>query len=298
MEIVTAIPPIQRRQDDSHKGTYGHVLLIAGSRGMAGAAALAGLAALRSGAGLVRVATPHEVQPTVACIDPSYMTWPLPQTSLGTVDGSAAWYELLPLTQEATVIAAGPGLGRNPGVCDLLSEILRHTAKPLVLDADALNAFGPLASHGACLKTHLAPIIATPHPGEAARLLGITTDQVQADRLGAAVKIRSYLPANSVVVLKGHGTVVTDGAKGYLNLTGNPGMATGGAGDVLTGVLAAFLAQGYGTFDACVLGTYVHGLAGDIARDANGVTALIASDIVDALGDVFHHLDPLHDEDD
>lgn len=298
MEIVTAIPQIRKRSDDSHKGNYGHVLIIAGSRGMAGAAALSGLATMRSGAGLVRVATPHEVQPTVACIDPSYMTWPLPQTSRGTVDGSAAWYELLPLTQEATIIAAGPGLGRDPGVCDLMSEILRHTTKPLVLDADALNAFAPLKTHGSCLKTHPAPIIATPHPGEAARLLGITTAEVQSDRLGCATKIQSFLPSGSVVVLKGHGTIVTDGTRAYLNLTGNPGMATGGSGDVLTGVIAAFLAQGYSPFETAVIGTYVHGLAGDIARDANGVTALIASDLVDALGDVFHHLDPLHDEDD
>lgn len=297
MQTITALPPIRKRSDDSHKGTYGHVLVIAGSRGMAGAAALAGLAALRSGAGLVRVATPHEVQPTVACFDPSYMTWPLPQTSRGAVDGSAAWYELLPLTQEATVIAAGPGLGRDAGVNDLMCEILRHTTKPLVLDADALNTFAPLATCGAALKTHPAPVIVTPHPGEAARLLGISTAEVQKDRLAAAVKIRSYLPANSVVVLKGYGTVVTDGERGYLNLSGNPGMATGGAGDVLTGILAAFLAQGYSPFDTAVLGTYVHGLAGDIARDANGVTALIAGDIVDSLGDVFHHLDPLHDDD-
>jgi len=297
MQTITALPAIRKRSDDSHKGTYGHVLVIAGSRGMAGAAALAGLAALRSGAGLVRVATPHEVQPTVACFDPSYMTWPLPQTSRGAVDGSAAWYELLPLTQEATVIAAGPGLGRDQGVNDLMCEILRHTTKPLVLDADALNTFAPLATHGAALKTHPAPVIVTPHPGEAARLLGVTTADVQKDRLAAALKIRAYLPANSVVVLKGHGTVVTDGEKGYLNLSGNPGMATGGAGDVLTGILAAFMAQGYSPFDSAVLGTYVHGLAGDIARDANGVTALIAGDIVDSLGDLFHHLDPLHDDD-
>ncbi len=297
MQTITNVPQVRKRSDDSHKGDYGHVLVIAGSRGMSGAAALAGLAALRSGAGLVRVACPHEVQQSVACVEPSYMTWPLPQTSRGAVDGSAAWYELQPLVEESTVIAAGPGLGRDQGVNDLMSEILRHTNKPLVLDADALNAFAPLATHGAVLKHHPATIIVTPHPGEAARLLGITTEEVQKDRLGAAVKIRSYLPANSVVVLKGYGTVVTDGEQGYLNLSGNPGMATGGAGDVLTGILAAFLGQGYSPFDTCVLGTYVHGLAGDIARDANGVTALIAGDIVDSLGDVFHHLDPLHDDD-
>ena len=296
MDIVTTIPQIRKRQDDSHKGHYGHLLIIAGSRGMAGAAALTGLAALRSGAGLVRVASPLEVQPTVASIDPSYMTWPLPQTSKGTVDGSAAWYELLPMTEEATVIAAGPGLGKDSGVCDLISELLRHSTKPLVLDADALNAFAPIATHGACLKTHPAPIIVTPHPGEAARLLGVSTSEIQADRLNSALKIHSFLPTGSVVVLKGHGTIVTDGQRGYLNLTGNPGMATGGSGDVLTGVLAAFLGQGYSPFEAAVLGTYVHGLAGDIARDANGVTALIASDLVDALGDVFHHLDPLQDD--
>ena len=297
MEVVTAIPAIRRRQDDSHKGHYGHVLVIAGSRGMAGAAALTGMAALRSGAGLVRVATPHEVQPTVASIDPSYMTWPLPQTGRGTLDPSA-WYELLTFYEEATVIAAGPGLGREEGVKQVICDLLRHMGKPLVLDADALYALSPLSDNGNILKIHAAPVIITPHPGEAARLLGKTTEEIQSDRLAAALELCSYLPAGSVVVLKGHGSVVTDGKRGYLNLSGNPGMATGGAGDVLTGVLAAFMGQGYSPFDAAVLGAYVHGLAGDIARDANGVTALIASDIVDALGDVFHHLDPLHDEDD
>ncbi|MEI7920996.1 MAG: NAD(P)H-hydrate dehydratase [Planctomycetota bacterium] len=297
MQTITNVPQVRKRSDDSHKGNYGHVLLIAGSRGMSGAAALAGLAALRSGAGLVRVACPHEIQPTVASVEPSYMTWPLPQTNRGSVDGLAAWYELLPLVEAATVIAAGPGMGRDTGVSDLMAELLRHTNKPLVLDADALNAFAPLAENGRMLKNHPATIIVTPHPGEAARLLGVTTEEVQKDRLAAAVRIRSYLPEHSVVVLKGYGTVVTDGEQGYLNLSGNPGMATGGAGDVLTGILAALLAQGYTPFDTCVLGTYVHGLAGDIARDANGVTALIAGDIADSLGDVFHHLDPLHDDD-
>jgi NAD(P)H-hydrate epimerase len=298
MRSITGIPALRKRPADSHKGTYGHVLVIAGSRGMAGAAALAGLAALRSGAGLVRVASPHEIQPTVAGFDPSFMTWPLPQTSSGAVDGSAAWYELLPLTQEATVIAAGPGLGRSRGVHDLICELLRHTNKPLVLDADALNAFAPLKSCGGALKTHPSAVVATPHPGEAARLLGISTAEVQKDRIAAALAIRAHLPAGSVVILKGHETVVTDGESLYVNTSGNPGMATGGCGDVLTGVVAAFLAQGYSPIDASVLSTYVHGLAGDMARDESGLTGMIASDIVDSLGDVFRNLDPMTGEDD
>lgn len=296
MEVVTAIPAVRKRHDDSHKGTYGQVLVIAGSRGMAGAAALAGLAALRSGAGLVRVATPHEVQPTVAAIDPSYLTWPLPQTSRGSLDASA-WYDILSFYDEASVIVAGPGLGREAGVKSVVCELLRHTGKPLVLDADALFSLSPLKENHDILKNYPAPVVITPHPGEAARLLDESVQEIQSNRLAAALELHKYLPAGSVVVLKGHGTVVTDSKRGYLNLSGNPGMATGGAGDVLTGVLAALVAQGYEPFDAAVLGTYVHGLAGDIARDANGVTALIASDIVDALGDVFHHLDPLHDDD-
>lgn len=295
MQKITAIPTLRSRAADSHKGTYGHVLVVAGSRGMAGAAALAGLAALRSGAGLVRVASPLEVQPTVAGFDPSFMTWPLPQTSSGAVDGSASWYELLPLTQEASVIAAGPGLGRSKGVHDLICELLRHTNKPLVLDADALNAFAPLKTCGGALKTHPATLIATPHPGEAARLLGTTTAEVQRDRIAAALAIRAHMPADSVVILKGHETVVTDGTSLYVNTSGNPGMATGGCGDVLTGVVSAFLAQGYSSLDASVLATYVHGLAGDMARDESGLTGMIASDIVDSLGDVFRNLDPMTD---
>jgi NAD(P)H-hydrate epimerase len=293
MQTITAIPPLRPRTADSHKGTYGHVLVVAGSRGMAGAAALTGLAALRSGAGLVRVACPLEVQPTVAGFDPSFMTWPLPQTSSGAVDGSASWYELLPLTHDANVIAAGPGLGRSKGVHDLVCELLRHTTKPLVLDADALNTFAPLKSCGGALKTHPAAIIATPHPGEAARLLGLSTADVQRDRIGSALAIRAHMPVGSVVILKGHETVVTDGESLYVNTSGNPGMATGGCGDVLTGVVSAFLAQGYSPIDAAVLSTYVHGLAGDMARDDSGLTGMIASDIVDSLGDVFRNLDPM-----
>lgn len=298
MQQITAIPPLRPRQADSHKGSYGHVLVVAGSRGMAGAAALAGLAALRSGAGLVRVAAPIEVQPTVAGFDPSIMTWPLPQTSSGAVDGGSAWYELLPLTQEATVIAAGPGLGRSRGVHDLVCELLRHTNKPLVLDADALNTFAPLKSCGGSLKTHPAVVVATPHPGEAARLLGVTPAEIQKDRLAAALAIRAYMPAGSIVILKGHETIVTDGQSVYVNGSGNPGMATGGCGDVLTGVVSAFLAQGYSPLDGAVLATYAHGLAGDMARDDSGVTGMIASDVVDSLGDVFRNLDPMPDCDD
>lgn len=221
MEVVTAIPAVRKRQDDSHKGTYGQVLVIAGSRGMAGAAALSGLAALRSGAGLVRVATPIEVQPTVAAIDPSYITWPLPQTSRGMLDPSA-WYELLSFYDGASVIAAGPGLGREEGVNAVVFELLRHTGKPLVLDADALFSVGLLKENGSILKNHRAPVIITPHPGEAARLLGKTVPEIQSNRLASAVELQTYLPAGSVVVLKGHGTVVTDSKRGYLNLTGNP----------------------------------------------------------------------------
>ncbi len=279
-------PRLPKRPADSHKGMYGHVLVIAGGRGMAGAAALVGASALRSGAGLVRVASPAEVQPIVAQFEPSYMTWPLAQDGDGTVDFAAARASLERLVADATVVAVGPGLGRSAGVVALVRWVVESVGLPAVLDADALNALG---RDPAGLDGSRRPLVVTPHPGEFGRLLGKATAEVQADREALAA---GFAREHKVVVaLKGSGTIVTDGERVYVNTTGNPGMATGGSGDVLTGVVAAMLAQGLPAFEAACLATYAHGLAGDIARDHNGEVGLIAGDIVDALADTFAHLD-------
>lgn len=286
LERIDSIPTLPPRPKDSHKGRFGSVLLLAGSRGMSGAAALGGISALRSGAGLVRVASAAEVQPTVAGFDPSYMTYPLPDDDDGRIDFSRARPAIEALLESATVVAVGPGLGQSESIRSLVRFLVESTGKPLVIDADGLNA---LAGQTEILSSVTRPVILTPHPGEFGRLAGLKVAEVQADREAHAVKL-ARMSESLVVVLKGAETVVTDGSRLYVNTTGNPGMATGGAGDVLTGIIAALLAQRAPGFEAAQLGVYVHGIAGDIARDQDGEIGMIAGDIVDALPDAFVHL--------
>jgi NAD(P)H-hydrate epimerase len=282
IERIESIPALPPRPADSHKGMFGSVLVLAGSRGMAGAAALTGAAALRSGAGLVRVASPAEISATVAQFEPSYMTYPLPCDHAGIIDFPAAGPAIEDLMGKATVLAAGPGLGQGGHLPMLVRWLLEMPTVPTVLDADALNA---LVGQTELLRALRRPVVITPHPGEAARLLGKTTADVQADRERAAFELARH--ANLIVVLKGQGTIVTDGLRIFVNTTGNPGMAKGGSGDVLTGVISALLAQGLEPFEAAQLGVYAHGVAGNIARDQNGVVGMVAGDIVDSLADAF-----------
>jgi NAD(P)H-hydrate epimerase len=294
LEAIEAVPTLGPRPPDSHKGRFGHVLVIAGSRGMAGAAALCGAAALRSGAGLVRVATAAEVQPTVASFEPSYMTYPLPCDSMGQILFEAARPELERLIEPATVIAVGPGLGQSYETEKLLRFLIGETEKNLVIDADGLNA---LSEQVELLSTLRRPVVLTPHPGEFARLSKSTITAIQADRVERAAAFAA-MAEPLVIVLKGSGTVVTDGKRYYVNTTGNPGMATGGSGDVLTGVIAALLGQKLPAFEAAQLGVFIHGVAGDIARDHHGEIGLIAGDLVDALPDAYLHtmpdIEPVH----
>ncbi len=291
LEAIEAIPILGPRPRDTNKGRFGHVLVIAGSRGMAGAAALCGAGALRSGAGLVRVASPAEVQPTVASFEPCYMTYPLPGDEEGCVRFEAAKPILERLIEPATVIAVGPGLGQSDDTRRLLRFLITETGKPLVIDADGLNA---LVGQTELLAGLTRPVVMTPHPGEFARLAGVPIATIQAERVARAAAM-AELAEPLVVVLKGASSVVSDGKRYYVNTTGNPGMATAGAGDVLTGVIAALLAQKLPAFEAAQLGVFIHGLAGDIARDQNGETGLIAGDIVDSLPDAYVHTTP-HDE--
>ncbi|WP_165244119.1 NAD(P)H-hydrate dehydratase [Paludisphaera soli] len=284
LKRVESIPKLPKRSPDGHKGRYGSLLIIAGGRGMAGAAALAGASAIRSGAGLVRVASPAEVQPTVASFEPSYMTYPLPNDAEGFVDFHASRPALERLADKADVLAMGPGLGESADILELVRWAV-SLGKPLVLDADALNA---LAKDLALVERLSRTTIVTPHPGEFARLTGLTTVQVQAEREARAAAFAAR-NEHLVVVLKGRGTLVTDGERVYVNTSGNPGMATGGAGDVLTGVVAAMLGQKLAAFEAAQLAVYSHGLAGDMARDQSGEVGLIAGDLVDALPDAFNY---------
>jgi len=269
---------IHPREADSHKGDYGRVLIIAGSRGKTGAAHLAAVGALRSGAGLVSVATPSGVQPVVAAMGAEYMTIALQETDGRVV--SDAVDQILELEQD--VIAAGPGLGTGPGVTAFIEALIERSEAPLVLDADALNA---LAGQTERLRTGgTRQIVITPHPGEMARLARMSVEDVQAGRLHVA---RDFAVAHQIyVVLKGYRTLIaTPDGKVFINPLGNPGMATGGTGDVLTGVVSGWLAQLLDAEAACKLGVYLHALAGDLAEADEGEVAMTAADLAAHLGD-------------
>jgi NAD(P)H-hydrate epimerase len=266
------------RAADSHKGDYGHVLIVAGSRGKTGAAHLAAMGALRSGAGLITVATPLCCQPVVASMAPEYMTEPIDETPAGldpkAVDG------VLELGRD--VIAVGPGLGQAAGTREFVRALVERATTPLVIDADGLNAFAgdPDALRG----REGRDVIVTPHPGEMARLVGMSSAEVQASRLEIA---RNFAVAQHVyVILKGHRTLIaTPDGKVFINPTGNAGMATGGTGDVLTGAVAAWVAQLLDAEAACRLAVYLHGLAGDLAEAGEGEISMTSSDVAAHLGD-------------
>lgn len=239
---------------------------------MSGAAALAGLGALRGGAGLVYVAVPDAILSIVAGFDPSYLTIPLPDDERGRIaDGAfAILSETLP---QQSAVAVGPGMGQTEGTTKLVRELYETVTAPLVVDADGLNVLADTIDD---LKA-AGPRILTPHPGEFARLIGSDVATVESAREELAVRFAS--DHGVVLVLKGHRTVITDGTHLAVNTTGNSGMATGGSGDVLTGLVAALLAQDMSAFDAAQLGVHLHGLAGDLAAEELSEPGMIASDL-------------------
>ena len=278
------IPTLNRRSPDSHKGDFGRVLIVGGSRGMAGSVSLAGMAAGRSGAGLTTLAVPDCCLETVAGFDPNYMTVPLPDDREGRLANVAAG-NILDLAQTATSIAIGPGLGRSDDVTEVVSTLYRDFAGPMVVDADALNA---LASRPQAIATDKVRVL-TPHIGEFRRLVGeseFTIDQCRE-------RICQFARDNRlVVVLKGNRSLVTDGNTMHQNETGNPGMATGGSGDVLTGIIAALLSRReLSALQAVALSVHIHGLAGDLAARAFGETSMVANDIKDMVGMAFRSHD-------
>jgi NAD(P)H-hydrate epimerase len=284
----TPLPELPPRAPGSHKGDFGRALVVGGSRGMSGAITLAGVAALRSGAGLVTLAVPESIQSVVAAYEPSLMTHALSDCDGAIQRAEAATIQRLGAT--STAIGLGPGIGRR-GVDMLVCEVYEQVATPLVVDADGLNA---LAAHPGSLAMPAGPRILTPHPGEFNRLMQteakLITDEARCD--AAADLAHRAGSGTTVVVLKGHRTVVTDGRQAAINTTGNPGMATGGSGDVLTGVITALLCQGLAPFDAARLGVYIHGLAGDLAAGALGQVSMIASDLLNFLPPTFQQLAP------
>jgi len=270
---------VPARTADSHKGDFGRVLVIAGSVGRTGAAHLAAIGALRSGAGLVTVATPRSCLPIVAAMAPEYMTEGLEETTAGTVD-FAALDRVLDF--KADVIAVGPGLGQSPGTAAFVHGLVERAGVPLILDADALNAF--IGDPERLVGRDGVDVVITPHPGEMARLLNISIEAVQHDRLQHATEFASSHRVH--VVLKGHRTIIAGPEnRAFINLTGNAGMATGGTGDLLTGMIAAWFGQLLDAEAACKLAVYLHGTAGDLAEADEGDVALVAGDLAARLGD-------------
>ena len=270
---------VPTRVADSHKGDFGRVLVIAGSLGRTGAAHLAALGALRSGAGLVTIATPKSCVPVIAAMMPEYMTEALEETGAGTIDFAAVDRVL---EMKADVIAMGPGLGQDPSTAAFIQAVVERSGVPIVLDADGLNAFS--GDPDRLIGRESVDLIITPHPGEMARLLGISIEDVQSDRLEHA---RDFAAAHKLhVVLKGHRTIIA-GPEGrsFINLTGNAGMATGGTGDLLTGMIAAWFAQLLDPEAACKVAVYLHGTAGDLADADEGEISLLPTDIAGHLGD-------------
>ena len=280
VQLVPTLPVLPIRTEDAHKGDFGRVLVVAGSRGMSGAACLAGTAALRGGAGLVTVAVPEGILPIVATYEPSYLTLALPEDSNGRIR-TGAMARLNEALSSQSAVAIGPGLGQSAGLLDLVGELYSSSPLPLVVDADALN----LLAKRPYLLTRPedgAPRILTPHPGEFARLTGLDATAIQQDRQRHAIEFaRQY---RVVLLLKGRETIITDGVRLAINTTGNSGLATGGSGDVLTGLIAALLGQGMAPLEAAHLGAHLHGIAGDLAAEELSKPGLIASDLLHFLG--------------
>ena len=281
-EIAPLIGP---RPVASNKGNFGHVLVLGGSTGKAGAAAMAGMAALRCGAGLSTVATAKSVLAIVGGFHPELMTEPIEETEAGSISSvSLEQGRMDALVIGKTVLAVGPGISRHPDTSAFVRGVVKKYKMQIVLDADGLNAFEDRAAE---LKDKAGALVITPHPGEMARLTGLTIAAVQRDRLNVA---RSFAREHElIVVLKGSRTLVAqpDGTV-WVNTTGNPGMATGGTGDILTGMVAGLVAQNPGRVAAAVIAAvHLHGLAGDVARESMGEYSLVATDLLTALPEAF-----------
>jgi NAD(P)H-hydrate epimerase len=264
---VRTLPRLPRRRPDAHKGDFGTVLVVAGSDGMLGAAILAARGALRGGAGLVRVCLPPELQAPLTIAVP-------PATTIARRGDPRAWLA------GCTVLALGSGMPPSPGHRRIVHALVRATEVPLVLDAGGCDAFAPLRRRIPCR----APFVITPHPGEAARLLGTDASAVQADRRGAVAELARR--SGGIALLKGQRTLVCDGARIFANRTGNPGLASGGSGDVLTGLLAALIAQGLAPFEAACLGAHLHGAAGDRVAARLSQPGLNADDLPLAIAEL------------
>jgi len=272
------IKRLPKRKNATHKGDYGHILVLAGSKGLTGAAYLTSQAALLSGSGLVTLGIPESLNSIMAKKLTEVMTLPLKETKEATLS-LAAYKKISSFLKRIDVIAIGPGLSQNVSTKKLVRKLVVGINKPFVLDADGINAF---VDNVNLLKKIKKLSIMTPHPGELARLLGVSVKSIQKQRLKSAKDfVKKY---KQILVLKGHKTIAASpNSKTYVNNTGNPGMASGGTGDILTGIIASLLGQGIAPFKAASLGVYVHGLAGDLAKKEKGETSLVATDLLNKL---------------
>jgi ADP-dependent NAD(P)H-hydrate dehydratase len=278
-ETPADLPRLPPRAAASSKRDYGRATIIGGAAGMAGAPALAAMAALRSGAGLVELLVPEIVLPVAAGFDPCVMTQGLPAEQGGFAAAAAAG--IAPRATRADALGVGPGIGRTQPVQELVLDLWRNLSLPAVFDADALWSLAQVPRER--LRIHAGPRVITPHQGEMLRLLGrpASADVARSDVEQAAAELASDIDA--VIVLKGPGTLIVGEGRTARNETGNPGMATAGTGDVLTGVVAALLAQGVPPFDAARLAVWVHGRAGDAAAHDLGQVSMTARDLLDRL---------------
>ncbi|MEK6759200.1 MAG: NAD(P)H-hydrate dehydratase [Deltaproteobacteria bacterium] len=266
---------LRPRRVDGHKGSFGHLLVIAGSAGMTGAAYMSGVAAMRTGAGLVTIALPESLNAVMEAKTTEVMTRPLPEAA-GQRLGLVSYGAIIDALAGKTAAIIGPGLCTSDDTAELLSRLIKIIGKPLLIDASGLDA---ISTKLHLLKRLKCEIVLTPHPGEAGRLLGISADEVQSDRVGAAWAIAKK--SGAVVVLKGAGTVIADSSgRVFINQTGNPGLATAGTGDVLSGMIGAFLSQGYGAMEAAYCGVHIHGICADEIKKSGVEAGMMATDLL------------------
>jgi len=281
---------LPKRPKYSHKGDYGHVLVVAGSKGKTGAALMTAKACLRAGAGLVTIGVPESLMDVFQSRVTEEMTLPLPDAGDGTLSSKAIGKILEFLSGEIDVLAIGPGISTGREISKIVDSLITKSTVPVIIDADALNA---LKKDRNILRRAKAPLILTPHPGEMSRITGKAVKDIEADRINSAIEFSKE--AKTYLVLKGVPTITADpDGRAFINSTGNPGMATAGAGDVLTGILAGLLAQKMRVIDAVRLGVYIHGLAGDIAAEKKTETAMIAGDIIEMIPDALRNLGDLN----
>lgn len=286
--LPAGLPILAPREVDSHKGTFGRALLVGGSLGMPGSISLSGQACLKGGAGLVTLAVPDVIINTVANFEPSYMTWALPTDRDGHIPFHAK-ARLQEKLEAADCLAVGPGLGQSRGLFHLVSHLYETFAKPMVIDADGLNL---LSQRSDPITGRAGPRVITPHLGEFRRLVGKPHLSME-DARAMAIEVAER--QQIVVVLKGPKTLITDGKQQWHNPTGNPGLATGGTGDVLTGLITSLLAQSLDVYQAAILAVFIHGLAADLAIDETTQAGLTASDLLSFIEDAWRDYESRRD---